>query len=142
MEKNRKRNIYIFCKMLCVCLCAQSCLTLCDPMDGSQPGSSVRGIFQARILAQVCPWNSLGKNTGVVCHFILQGIPLTQESNPGLLHCKQIPYHCRGTRGISNCCWRRVSLMGSEGHVHTFVTCITLQCIHLPSSQSSSLDEV
>ena len=30
---------------------AQSCLTLCDPMDCSPPGSSVRGIFQARVLA-------------------------------------------------------------------------------------------
>ena len=29
---------------------SQSCLTLCDPMDCSRPGSSVRGIFQARIL--------------------------------------------------------------------------------------------
>ena len=29
---------------------AQSCPTLCDPMDGSLPGSAVHGIFQARIL--------------------------------------------------------------------------------------------
>ena len=29
---------------------AQSCPTLCDPMEGSVPGSAVRGIFQARIL--------------------------------------------------------------------------------------------
>jgi len=29
---------------------AQSCLTLCDPIDGSPPGSSARGIFQARVL--------------------------------------------------------------------------------------------
>ena len=28
----------------------QSCLTLCDPIDGSLPGSSIRGIFQARVL--------------------------------------------------------------------------------------------
>ena len=28
----------------------QSCLTLCDPIDSSLPGSSVRGIFQARVL--------------------------------------------------------------------------------------------
>ena len=28
----------------------QSCLTLCDPMDCSLPGSSVPGIFQARVL--------------------------------------------------------------------------------------------
>ena len=31
-------------------MCAQSCLTLCDPMDCNLPGSSVHGIFQARIL--------------------------------------------------------------------------------------------
>ena len=31
-------------------LIAQSWLTLCDPMDCSQPGSSVHGILQARIL--------------------------------------------------------------------------------------------
>ena len=28
----------------------QSCLTLCNPIDGSPPGSSVHGIFQARVL--------------------------------------------------------------------------------------------
>ena len=36
-----------------ICFCcsvAKSCLTLCDPMDCSPPGSSVRGIFQARVL--------------------------------------------------------------------------------------------
>ena len=32
-----------------MCSVAQSCLTLCDPMDGSLPGSSVHGILQARI---------------------------------------------------------------------------------------------
>ena len=30
-----------------------------------------------------------GKNTGVGCHFLLQGIFLTQGSNPGLWHCRQ-----------------------------------------------------
>ena len=35
---------------VCVCLCAQSCLTICDPMDRSPPGSSVLGISQAKIL--------------------------------------------------------------------------------------------
>ena len=34
-------------------LVAQSCLTLCDPMDCSVPGSSVHGILQARVLEQV-----------------------------------------------------------------------------------------
>ena len=36
-----------------VILVAQSCLTLCDPVDCSLPGSSVRGIFEARILEWV-----------------------------------------------------------------------------------------
>ena len=35
---------------LIIVLCAQLCLTLCDPMDCSLPGSSERGIFPARIL--------------------------------------------------------------------------------------------
>ena len=35
---------------VCVCLVAQSCLTLCNPMDCSPSGSSVHGISQARIL--------------------------------------------------------------------------------------------
>ena len=41
----------------------------------------------ARVL---CPLDLPGKNTGVDCHFLLQGIFLTQESNPGLLHSRQI----------------------------------------------------
>ena len=128
-------------------LVTQSCLTLCDPMDYTPPGSSVHGILQARILEWIaipfsrgsswhrdqtrvsytagrfftiratskrkneteilvtqsdslqfhglgltkclCPWDSPGKNTGVGCHFLLQGIVPTQGSNPGLLHCRQ-----------------------------------------------------
>ena len=37
-------------------------------------------------VAHLCPWNSAGKNTGVGCHFLLQGIFPTQGSNPHLLH--------------------------------------------------------
>ena len=44
----------------------------------------------ARLL---CPWNSPGKNTGVGSHSLLQGVFLTQGSNLGLLHCRQILYH-------------------------------------------------
>ena len=38
------------------------------------------------------PWNSPGQNTGVSSHSILQGIVLTQGSNPGLPHCRRILY--------------------------------------------------
>ena len=39
-----------------------------------------------------CPWNSLWQNTGVGSLSLLQGIVLTQGSNPGLLRCGQILY--------------------------------------------------
>ena len=65
---------------LCVCLVTQLCPTLCDPIHHSPPGSSVHG-------------DSRGKNTGVGCHALLQGIFPPQGSNPGLLHCSRILYH-------------------------------------------------
>ena len=64
----------------CCCLVLQSCPTLCDPMDYSPLDSSVYG-------------DSPGKNTGVGCHALLQGIFQTQESNLGLPHCRQILYY-------------------------------------------------
>ena len=60
-------------------LVVQSCPTLCDPMNCSLPGSSVHG-------------DSPGKNIGVSCRALLQGVFPTQGSNPDLLHCRQILY--------------------------------------------------
>ena len=60
----------------------QSCLTFCDPMDCSHPGSSVHG-------------DSPGKNTGVGFHAFLQGIFPTQGLNPhplSLRYCRQRLY--------------------------------------------------
>ena len=50
--------------LVCACTCslAQSCLTLCDPLDCSLPGSSVHGIFQARILEWVAISSSRGSS--------------------------------------------------------------------------------
>ena len=45
----------------------QSCPTLCDPIDGSPPGSPR-------------PWDSPGKNTGVGCHFLPQCMKVKHES--------------------------------------------------------------
>ena len=44
------------------CMLAQSCLTLCDPMDCSPSGSSVHGIFQAKILEWVATCSSRGSS--------------------------------------------------------------------------------
>ena len=38
------------------------------------------------------PWDFPGKDNGVGCHFLLQGVFPTQGWNPGLLHCRQILY--------------------------------------------------
>ena len=62
-----------------LCLIAQSCPTLFDPMDCNPSGSSVHG-------------DSPGKDIGVDCHALLHGIFPTQGLNPGLPHCRQILY--------------------------------------------------
>ena len=49
----------------------------------------------------LCPWDFPGKSTGVGCHFLLQEIFLTQESNPGFPHCRQMLYHL-SHQGSSN----------------------------------------
>ena len=56
-------------------LVTQSCPTLCDPMDCSPPGSSVRGILQARILEWVAIFSRGSSDPGM---------------EPGLLHCRWI----------------------------------------------------
>ena len=48
------------------------------------------GLQHTRLL---CPWNSPGKNTGMGCHVLLQGIFPTQGLNPGLPHCRRTLYH-------------------------------------------------
>ena len=61
----------------------QLCVTLWDPMDCNSPGFSVHE-------------DSPGKNTGVGCHALLQGIFITQRLNsslPCLQHCQQILYY-------------------------------------------------
>ena len=57
------------------------------------------GLQPVRLLS---PWDFLGKNTGVDCHFLLQGIFLSQGSNPGLQHCRQILYclSYQGSKGF------------------------------------------
>ena len=58
---------------MCVVNCFMSCPTLCNPMDCTTH----------RLL---CPWDSLGKNIGVSCHALLQGIFLTQRFSLCLLY--------------------------------------------------------
>ena len=59
-------------KFPCSVLCAQSHPALCNPLDCS--------------LSSSCLWDFPGKNTGVDCHFLFQGIFPIQGSNLCLLH--------------------------------------------------------
>ena len=71
-SRNFQRNFRCACMLTCVQL-------FVTPWIVAHPRSSVHGISQARILEWV--------------HVLLQGIFPTPESNLGLLHCRQIPYH-------------------------------------------------
>ena len=69
--KDFEKTSLLHLSLFLLCICAktlQLCLTLWNPMDCSPPDSSVRR-------------NSQGKNTGVGCHALFQGIFLTQGSN-------------------------------------------------------------
>ena len=102
-----------------LCLVVQLCLTLCDPMDCSLPGSSVHR-------------DSPGKNTAVGFHALLQCLFPIQGSNLGLPHCRQIlyrPSHQGSPRILE---W--VTYPFSPGELHT--TRIILRC---PELQEDSL---
>ena len=96
----------------------QSCPTLCDPMDCSLPGSSVHGIFQARLLE----WGAI-----VGYYFLLQGTFQTQGSNWHLLyllHCRQI-----------------LSLLSNQGSLISYLTeIISLLIPYFSKSKASKMD--
>ena len=72
----------------CYCLVPKSCPTLLR----------CHGLYLNRLL---CPWDFPGMKTGVGCHFLLQGIFLTQGLNLHLLHCRQILYHWTTSEALS-----------------------------------------
>ena len=81
------------------------CVCMLSHFSGVQLFATPWTVAHARLL---CPWDSPGKNSGEGCQALLQGIFLTQGSNPHLLQllrCRQILYHwAHGeARGISVC---------------------------------------
>ena len=96
-----------------LCLVTESRPILRDPLDCSPPGSSVHG-------------NSPGKNTGVGCHALLQGIFLTQGSIPGLPHCRWILYQLsyKGSPRILEWVAYPFSSRSSQPRNQTRVSCI------------------
>ena len=78
-------------EVLCVCVCAMSlqlCLTLCDPRDCSLPGSSVHGIFWARILE----WVAMGltfPSPGNLANPRIKPVPLTSPPSAAVFFTAQ-----------------------------------------------------
>ena len=88
----------------------QLCLTLCNPTDGSPPGSP-------------CPWDSPGKNTGVGCHFLLQRMKVKSES--------EVAQQCQTLSDPMDC-----SLPGSS--VHGIFQARVLEWVAIAFSKGSS----
>ena len=80
----------------------QSCPTLCAVVF-----NSLRAHEPTRLL---CLWDFTGKNTGVGCHFLFQGIFVTQGSNLGLLHCRQTLYHLSHQGSLSWWCHLQIKM--------------------------------
>ena len=96
-EEESKNYILLNWVCVCVCVCLCSVASVVFNFLGSHgPGST-------RLLS---PWHSPGKNTGVGCHALLQGIFPTRGLNLSLLcllHCRQILYHSAPGEALSLC---------------------------------------
>ena len=113
VSENANKRYMVECFSSVLCLVAQSCLTLCDPLDCSLPGFSVHE-------------DSPGKNIGVGYHALLQGIFPTQGSNPDLPHCRQILYHLSHQGSPRILAWVAYSFSrgSSQSKYWTRVSCI------------------
>ena len=105
----RSSVIIILNNIVCVCdsLVPQLCPTLCDPMDSNPPNSSVYGILQAS------------------CHFLLQGIFLTQGLNLCLLcllHCKLILYQLSHERSLVKVFDIQIHLLNINFYFNNFIS--------------------
>ena len=106
--------VRVSCAFYAVC-----CASSLSCADSLRP----HGLQPARLL---CPWNSSGKNTGVGCHALLQGIFPTQGSNPGLPHCRWILYYLshQGNPRILEWVAYPFSRLSSRPRNRTGVSCI------------------
>ena len=94
----------------------QSCPALCDPMDCSLPGSSVHGIFQARIPE----WVAMPFPGRVF---------LTRESNLCLLHCRWILYHWASKEAqLKGICFSPGDRLSPQGRGPQKFSSIILSC--------------
>ena len=87
------------------------------------------------------PWDSLGRNSGVGCHALLQGIFPTQGLNPSLLQlltCRQAPYHW--ATGEAQISYAHISFLRFFSHIGRYIVLSRVHCSpHLPHISIPSL---
>ena len=88
----------------------QSCPTLCDPMDGSPPGSPR-------------PWDSPGKNTAVGCHFLLQCMKVKSQSEVAQSSNSWQPHGLQPTRLL--CPWDLPGKSTGVGYICIYLSTYT-----------------
>ena len=81
---------FVYFPMLKLTTVDNTNMKVCVSHSVSSSSLQPHGLQPARLLH---PWNSPGNKPGVDSHSLLQRIFLTQELNPGLLHCRHILYH-------------------------------------------------
>ena len=121
---------------------AQSCPTLCNPMNCSLPGSEepfspwnfpgkstgvgCHFLLQNISLSPFLGWGGGGKNTGVGCHSLLQEIFLSQGLNPGLPHCRQTLYRLSHQGSLE---YKLQKFWKKDTHLYGTVTIIIVNII-------------
>ena len=112
----------------------QSCLTLCDPMDCSPPGSSVHGIFQARVGCHCLLWNiSCYRSINFISPFKSQYLHFFDTFF--ICCCLINLYFCLFSFIYIN--WRLITLQYRSGFCHTLI-CIShgFTCVPHPEPPS------
>ena len=105
-----------------------SCTHACSVASGMSDCVQPYGLLLPTRL--LCPWDSPGKNTGVGCHALLQGIFPTQGSNPNLLHL----LHWQAGFIPLSATWEAPSAVSTANSFQT-------ENSHLKSSRKNSLSE-
>ena len=117
----------------CISEVAQSCLTLCDPMDFSLPGSSIRGIFQARLLQWVAISFSRGSSrprdqtqvSGIAGRRFTLWATREAQSYTGLSN-QHFHFHYGGIRITASTIITTTTIMFQTSDLLQILTCINM----------------
>ena len=122
--------LFISCLVLSCFQSLSRVVTLWDPMDCSTPGFPVLHYLLrtskcqslSRVLPTLCSWDSLGKNTGMGCHFLLLSAGRCGPNRLQLQHrsASQLP----GTISLSYQRWRFIVYSTIPASDYTHVTCL------------------